>query len=298
MLRPPPSLNASEIAHFARLSAQWWNPTGELGMLHRMNPLRVSYVREKLVQAARDDGDEHAADVMVDSARPFRGMDMLDAGCGGGLLSESLARLGARTLGVDLAKENIAIAQTHASRDPGFAGFDLLSYEHTSIESLLERGRAFDLVCLMEVIEHVDNPAQFLKTCASLVKARVYSMHWPSCTKYEPVSQPGGHLFLSTLPRNALSYFLTIFMAERVLGLVSPGTHTHSKYINSSELVDFFRADLGWISALYDGHPPRTEAESRGMAYMPLTGEWTFMPRWAPASSYTNYMFWARRPRQ
>lgn len=248
-------------------------------MLHRMNPLRVSYVREKLVQATRDDGDERAADAMVDSARPLHGLDVLDAGCGGGLLSESLARLGARTLGVDLAKENIAIAQTHASRDPGLAVSDLLSYEHTSVESLLERGRAFDLVCLMEVIEHVDNPAQFLKTCASLVK-------------------PGGHLFLSTLPRNVLSYLLTIFMAERVLGLVSPGTHTHSKYINPSELVDFFRADVGWITAMYDGHPPRTQAESRGMAYVPITGDWTFMPRWAPASSYTNYMFWARRPRE
>lgn len=86
-------------------------------------------------------------------------------------------------------------------------------------------------------------------------------------------------------------------MAERVLGLVSPGTHTHSKYVNPSELVDFFHSDLRWISTLYDGQPPRVEAEYQGMGYIPWTGEWALMPRWAPASSYANYMFWARKPR-
>lgn len=91
-MRPPPSLNAGEIAHFARLSAQWWSPTGELAMLHRMNPLRVRYVRDKLVQAARDDGDEHQAAAMLHSARPLKGLTALDVGCGGGVLSEVSAR--------------------------------------------------------------------------------------------------------------------------------------------------------------------------------------------------------------
>jgi len=126
-------------------------------------------------------------------------------------------------------------------------------------------------------VEHVDNPSLFLRSLNDLVK-------------------PGGHLFISTIARTPLSYLLTIFLAEKALRLVTPGTHTHSKYINPSELVDFFKNDLGWISQLYDGQPARTEAEVRGIAYLPWKGAWSLLPKGAPGALECNYLFWARKP--
>ncbi|TFY74552.1 hypothetical protein EWM64_g9457, partial [Hericium alpestre] len=146
-------------------------------------------------------------------------------GCGGGILSESLARLGGRTLGVDASEANIRIASLHASADPHLSTHTpsggTLAYRHASAEALLQEQKRFDIVCSMEVVEHVDNPAAFLASCAELVK-------------------PGGHLFLSTVARTPLAYLLTIFAAENVLRLVAPGTHTYSKFVNPSELIDFF----------------------------------------------------------
>jgi len=162
-----------------------------------------------------------------------------------------------------------------------------------SAEELVQEPKRFDVVCSMEVIEHVDNPAGFLQSCAELVK-------------------PGGHIFLSTISRTPLSYLLTILAAEYVLRLVTPGTHTHSKFINPSELVDFFTKPMAsalasadelpglrtkpWISRLYDGVPTRQEAEVRGMVYLPWKGEWVLAPRGAWGSTECNYLFWARKP--
>ena len=183
---------------------------------------------------------------------------------------------------------------------------------------------SFDVVCSMEVIEHVDNPRTFLANCASLVKVCDPSApHHPNVFTI-PSKQPGGHLFLSTIARTPLSYFLTIFAAEQMLRLVTPGTHTFSKYINPDELTGFFLeadsvpanpASSGdtataasrpssrpWISRLYGGAPTRTEAEIRGMVYLPWKGEWTLVPRGAPGASLwaeaCNYLFWVRRPLQ
>ncbi|KAI0741565.1 S-adenosyl-L-methionine-dependent methyltransferase [Daedaleopsis nitida] len=320
------SVNPEEIAHFSRLSQLWWDERGEYGLLHKMNPVRVGFVRQKVVRTPhgrvaavcaascntqlemhREDGEG-----AVDETRPLTGMDVLDVGCGGGLLCETLARLGGRTLGIDASESNIAITSLHAAADPALSSHSpqmatgSLTYRHTAVEDLLaERGpKSFDVVCSMEVIEHVDNPRTFLANCASLVK-------------------PGGHLFLSTIARTPLSYFLTIFAAEQLLRLVVPGTHTHSKYINPDELLDFFLqtdwiADASrsahtvdgppaapppprpWITRLYGGLPARTEAETRGLIYLPWKGEWTLVPRGAPGASIwgeaSNYMFWVRRP--
>ncbi|PIL25112.1 hypothetical protein GSI_13001 [Ganoderma sinense ZZ0214-1] len=264
-----------------------------------MNPVRIEFIRQKMSEMRREDGLDD-----VNPTRPLDGLDVLDVGCGGGLLCETLARLGGRTLGIDASSSNIAIASLHASADPGLSSPQKtkgsLTYEHTSVEDLLaQRGsKSFDVVCSMEVIEHVDNPATFLTNCATLVK-------------------PGGHLFLSTIARTPLSYALTIFAAEQVLRLVTPGTHTHSKYINPDELTDFFlrldsdapaqdavpkqsAAPRPWISRLYGGVPSRTEAEIRGIIYLPWKGEWMLVPRGAPGASIwaeaCNYMFWVRRP--
>ncbi|KAI0350703.1 ubiquinone biosynthesis O-methyltransferase [Trametes cingulata] len=304
------SVNPDEIAHFSRLSQQWWDERGEFGLLHKMNPVRMQFIRNKVLEIQREEDEAR-----VNEAQPLSGLDVVDVGCGGGLLCESLARLGGRTLGIDASASNIAIASLHAAADPALApssssavakGKGTLAYEHTSVEDLLaQRGPgSFDVVCSMEVIEHVDNPRTFLTNCATLVK-------------------PGGHLFLSTIARTPLSYFLTIFAAEQVLRLVTPGTHTHSKYINPDEMLDFFlttplppsdataaaaTAALGqaqaagrpWISRLYGGSPMRTEAEVRGIVYLPWKGEWMLVPRGAPGASLwaeaCNYLFWVRRP--
>jgi len=167
----------------------------------------------------------------------------------------------------------------HASWDPSLS----VSYRNASAEELVRDAKRFDVVCSMEVLEHVDNPAGFLRSCAELVK-------------------PGGHLFISTIARTTLSYLLTIFAAEHVLRIVTPGTHTHSKYVNPSELMEFFckpltpSASRPWISRLYDGAPTRSEAEVRGMMYVPWTGEWVLAPRGALGSTACNYLFWVQRP--
>ncbi|KAK1232918.1 Hexaprenyldihydroxybenzoate methyltransferase, mitochondrial [Marasmius sp. AFHP31] len=245
-----------------------------------MNPVRMQFIREKLVETALDDS-EHK----VDPVKPniLAGLDVLDVGCGGGLLSESLARLGARTLGVDASESNIAIANHHASQDSRLR--DNLTYKHTSAETLLSQPKRYDVVCSMEVLEHVDNPTMFLSTCAELLK-------------------PSGHLFLSTISRTPLAYLLTIFLAEKVLGKVSEGTHTYSKYIKPSELIEYFQKYRSpgpntrpWITRTYEGGlPTRTEAEIRGLVYNPLQSNWILAPRGAWGATDCNYILWVRKP--
>lgn len=294
------SVNPDEISHFSKLSAHWWDERGEFEFLHKMNPVRMSFVRQKLLEAARDDG------VDSDPTHVLAGLDVLDVGCGGGLLSESLARLGANTLGIDASENNIGIARQHASTDPKLAPASpnsRLIYQHTTAEALLEQPKRFDVVCSMEVLEHVDNPASFLSTCAELVR-------------------PGGHLFLSTISRTPLAYFLTILMAEGVLRKVTSGTHTYSKYIKPSELIQFFEdyrsptpstAGLSkdsstladhlksstrpWITRRSDSYLPRTQAEVRGLIYNPVFGNWILAPKDAWGTLECNYIFWVRKPR-
>jgi 2-polyprenyl-6-hydroxyphenyl methylase/3-demethylubiquinone-9 3-methyltransferase len=170
----------------------------------------------------------------------------------------------------------------------------------------------------MEVLEHVDNPAAFLRTCAKLVKVLLIMLHIVSHVN-SPSLQPGGHLFLSTIARTPFSYISTILVAEGLLGLVSKGTHTHSKFIQPSEIVRFFHSapaslseptgtpdalsaegtkGLRWITRLHNGEPTRTEAEVRHMVFNPLSGTWTVLPRATilPRTMECNYLFWARKP--
>ncbi|SJX63277.1 related to COQ3-enzyme of ubiquinone (coenzyme Q) biosynthesis [Sporisorium reilianum f. sp. reilianum] len=313
---PPPSSNvdshaktssvhASEIEHFSRLSSKWWDEHGEFGLLHAMNPTRIQFLREKLdevwgyelaqrqVDARRSTPPTPSTTSTTQQARSpvenmgkvqfLSGLDVADIGCGGGLLSESLARLGARTTGVDASASNIGIATTHAARDPLLAhahplGGPRLTYLHTTAEDLVAQQRTFDIVCAMEVLEHVNGPAGFLRSLDALVK-------------------PGGHLFLSTIARTPLAWFLTIFMAEHALRLVTPGTHTHSQYINPHELVDFFQHDRKWY-ANGSHRPQRMHFEVRGTAYLPWKSTWTLAKSGTslPGTQECNYFFWARKP--
>jgi len=276
------TVNDSEVALFSRLSSLWWDEQGEFGMLHKMNPVRMAFIRDKIREIQLDESE-------LLSTRPLDGLDALDVGCGGGLLSESLARSGANTVAIDASESNIAIASTHAALDPQLSRGNL-KYLHTTAESLVKETKRFDVVCSMEVIEHVDNPSEFLRICAELVK-------------------PGGHLFLSTMSRTPLAYALTIFAAERILRMVSPGTHTYSKYIKPSEMLSFFQeysslnGSRPWISQLYNGLPSRQEAETRGLIYVPWQGQWMLTSRAGSAlesdiSTQCNYMFWVRKPRE
>ncbi|KAG7093697.1 hypothetical protein E1B28_007352 [Marasmius oreades] len=272
------TVNASEIAHFSRLSAQWWDERGEFSFLHSMNPIRMQFIRQKFAETTLDESE-----TKIDSTKTgvLMGLDVLDVGCGGGLLSESLARLGARVLGIDASESNIAIAKHHASLDSTLNSN--LSYKHTSAEVLLNRPKRFDVVCSMEVLEHVDNPTAFLSTCAELIK-------------------PSGHLFLSTISRTPLAYLLTIFLAEKALRKVTEGTHTYSKYIKPSELIEYFREyrsldnSRPWISRISGDLPTRTEAEVRGLVYNPLQSNWILAPRGAWGATDCNYLFWVRKP--
>ncbi|TIB70672.1 tubulin gamma chain [Wallemia mellicola] len=203
----------------------------------------------------------------------------------------TLSRLGATTTGIDVTESNVKMAKLHSEQDPYFTP-DRLDYQYIAAEDLAKQGEEkFDVVCAMEVIEHVDKPAEFLKTCSKLVK-------------------PGGHLFLSTISRTPFAKLLTITMAEDVLGLVSKGTHSHEKYIKPIELANYFKDEIKWFShsdsaidgggfsSLIGSSPilNRLEGQIRGIAYIPWQKRWVLFDEGTPASTLCNYVFWARKP--
>ncbi|WP_116090634.1 bifunctional 2-polyprenyl-6-hydroxyphenol methylase/3-demethylubiquinol 3-O-methyltransferase UbiG [Sphingomonas crusticola] len=195
------TIDPAEAAHFGKLAAEWWDPKGSSAMLHRLNPVRLSYLRAQLDEAWHLDPRER---------RPLAGRRALDVGCGAGLLSEPLARLGAAVTGLDAAPENIAVARTHAAGQ-GLA----IDYRSGEVEQLA--GERFDLVASMEVIEHVDNPAGFIAALAAVLA-------------------DGGLLVLSTPNRTPLSKLALITIGEG-FGMVPRGTHDHDKFLTPNELT-------------------------------------------------------------
>jgi 2-polyprenyl-6-hydroxyphenyl methylase/3-demethylubiquinone-9 3-methyltransferase len=197
------SVDAAEVERFSRLAADWWDPRGPMAPLHKFNPVRLSYIRDRV--AAHFDRDAKKIDCL-------NGLRMLDIGCGGGILSEPLARLGAAMVGADPAGDNIAVARSHAE-DSGV----VIDYRATTAEELAEAGERFDVVLAMEVVEHVVDVPSFVETCAAMVK-------------------PGGLMIAATLNRTLKSFALAIVGAEYVLRWLPRGTHQWDKFVTPREL--------------------------------------------------------------
>ena len=223
------SIDTGEIAHFSALAAEWWNPSGKFAVLHKFNPIRLVYIRDAV--AARFGRDPRAA-------RPFEGLRFLDIGCGGGLLCEPMARLGAEVVGADASATNIEVAKLHAEQ----SGVTI-DYRNTTAEELAEAGERFDVVLNMEVVEHVADVDFYIAKCAEMVT-------------------PGGLMFIATINRTLKALGLAIFGAEYVLRWLPRGTHQFSKLVRPDELE---KALTPTGMAIID----RT-----GVVYNPLADRW------------------------
>ena len=202
------TIDRNEVAKFEAMAAEWWDPHGKFKPLHMLNPCRLDYITAQI--AAEFDRD-------LTAPRPFAGLKLLDIGCGGGLLSEPMARLGAEVTGADAAERNIPVAQIHAEQQ----GLEI-AYRHATAEELVAEGAQFDVVLNMEVVEHVADPLAYLTACHDLL-------------------QPGGLMVCSTLNRNPKSYLMAIIGAEHVMRWLPRGTHDWSKFITPDELYDLLR---------------------------------------------------------
>ena len=223
------TINDAEIAKFTAMAEEWWSPTGKFKPLHKFNPVRLSYIREHLLAHFGRDGT---------AMRPFEGLTILDVGCGGGLLCEPLARLGATVTGIDAAERNIGIARLHADK----SGLEI-DYQATTSETLAAEGKKYDMVLNMEVVEHVDNVPLYMKSCADLVK-------------------PGGLALTATLNRTLRARAFAIFAAERILRWLPVGTHDWNKFLTPDE-----------IKTLLTRNGLRVTGET-GVVFHPLADEW------------------------
>ncbi|HWB46409.1 MAG TPA: bifunctional 2-polyprenyl-6-hydroxyphenol methylase/3-demethylubiquinol 3-O-methyltransferase UbiG [Hyphomicrobiaceae bacterium] len=227
---PAGTLDPAQAAAFGRLAAEWWDANGKFRTLHRIGPARLTFLRDEMVR--------HFTPA-AQGLRVLAGLSVLDVGCGGGLVAEPLARLGARVTGLDPAPENIEAARRHADGQ----GLEI-TYRAGRVEDLAAEGGAFDTVVCLEVIEHVPDPAAFLAVCASLVR-------------------PGGLLLLSTLNRTLKAYLLAIIGGEYLLRWLPVGTHQWERFITPEELGRYLAAaGLG---------APRV----KGLVYSPLSDAWS-----------------------
>lgn len=242
------SIDPKEVARFSALAAEWWNPKGKFAVLHKFNPVRLAYIHEKL--CAHFDRD-------ASLAHSFEGLRILDIGCGGGLLSEPMARLGADIVGVDASQENINTAVVHA-QEQGLA----IDYRATTAEDLKAQGETFDVVLNMEVVEHVADVDSFIADCAAMVR-------------------PGGLMVIATINRTAKAFFMAIVGAEHLLRWLPVGTHQYDKLVKPEELADAL-APTGM--AIID---------RAGVVFNPLEDGW----KRAPGDLDVNYMVLAARPK-
>lgn len=223
------SIDPQEVAKFSAIAAEWWDPSGKFAPLHKFNPVRLGFIR---AEAAAHFGRD------ARSLRPFEGLSLLDIGCGGGLLSEPMARLGFSVTGADASEKNIGTARAHAAR----SGLEI-DYRATSAEALAEEGLSFDVVLNMEVVEHVADVSAYLAACTRLVK-------------------PGGLTFVATLNKTLKSLALAKIGAEYVLGWLPRGTHDWNRFIPPAELkVSLEESGL-------------TILKTQGVSFDPLGWDW------------------------
>lgn len=230
------SVDPADLAQFEKLGAQWWDEAGAMAQLHKLNPTRLRFIRDTVVQHFGTAAGGNGAD------GPLSGLTVLDIGCGGGILSEPVTRLGGRVTGIDPGPSNIAVARSHA-RDVGLT----IDYRPVSLESVAAGGEQFDVVIASEVIEHVAGQPQFVATACRLVG-------------------PGGLFIASTLNRTAKCFMFAIVGAEYVLRWLPRGTHDWQKFVKPGELETWTRrAGL-------------RKTSTKGMIYTPLRDEWTLGP--------------------
>jgi 2-polyprenyl-6-hydroxyphenyl methylase/3-demethylubiquinone-9 3-methyltransferase len=232
----PLNADSAELAKFSELAHRWWDTESEFRPLHQINPLRLEWIHQQA---------------------PLAGKCVLDIGCGGGILSDAMARQGADVLGIDLSIKALKVAQLHALE----TDTPRLKFREVSAEALaIEQPGQFDVVTCMEMLEHVPDPASVVRACATLVK-------------------PGGHVFFSTINRNAKAFVLAIVGAEYILNMLPRGTHEYAKLIRPSELAAYCRdVGLNW-------------EQTRGLGYNPFTRRY-----WLHADTSVNYMVSSRRP--
>jgi 2-polyprenyl-6-hydroxyphenyl methylase/3-demethylubiquinone-9 3-methyltransferase len=229
-LAPSSTLDSAEVRRFARFASEWWDPHGKFRQLHRLGPARLTFIRDCLMRHfGRNAGD----------ARALAGLAVLDVGCGGGLISEPLARMGATLTAIDPAEENIEAARRHAEAQ----GLPI-NYRTGSAEDLVAEGASYDALVCLEVLEHVPNARAFLTTCASLL-------------------HPGGAMILSTINRTLKAYALAIVGAEYILRWLPAGTHQWERFITPDELARDL-ASTGLVPL-----------EFRGLVYNPFADQWS-----------------------
>jgi 2-polyprenyl-6-hydroxyphenyl methylase/3-demethylubiquinone-9 3-methyltransferase len=228
------TVNAAEIQNFSKDSSHWWDINGPFRPLHRLNPVRLEYIKSQICDHFDRD---------VNSLNTYEGLDILDIGCGGGLVCEPMTRLGGNVTGIDADDNAIAVAIEHAAEN----GLNI-NYQATSSDQLIKSGRQYDVVLALEIIEHVDNRDEFVKSVIGLCK-------------------PNGLVIFSTLNRNVKSFALGIVAAEYILGWVPKGTHNWKKFVKPSELSRMIRNNGG------------TPKDLCGLAFNPLSNEFHLAPK-------------------
>lgn len=241
------TVDPAEVAKFEAMAAEWWDPNGKFKPLHMLNPCRLDYITAQIAALYGRD---------LTQTLPFTDLRILDIGCGGGLLSEPMARLGADVVGADAAAGNIPVAQVHAKQ----SNLEI-DYRHTTAETLADAGEQFDAVLNMEVVEHVADPQAYLQACQTLLK-------------------PGGVMLCSTINRNPKSYMMTIIGAEYVMRWLPIGTHDWNKFITPDELEELIR------------NAGLAPTDRKGFVFNPLSWSWSLSDR----DLSVNYVSTSRKP--